>query len=119
MTSGLHLTEDSISCFALFALGQAAAAEYHFVGTQANDVFRSFFAQAGICAGDDDGLGSKGSGGNGDFEDQLGMNEVAEGGHVCGAEPGSLGSLTGTGLAIVADRAQEVLIPFSLSAERT
>lgn len=41
-------------------------------------MYRGFFAQARAGAGDDDGFGSKGGGGFGNFEDQLCMNEVAK-----------------------------------------
>ena len=65
------------------ALGCVAAAEDHFASAEANDVFRGFFAQARAGAGDDDGFGSKGGGGFGNFEDELCMDEVAERGHEC------------------------------------
>ena len=49
-------------------------------------MFRGFFAQARAGTGDNNGLGSKGGGGFGNFEYELSVDEITERGHNCGSQ---------------------------------
>ena len=67
--------------FGGFAFGEGSARDDHFAGAQADKMSGCFEAKAAVCACDDDGAAGLGFRGIRGGDEELGIDEVEEGGH--------------------------------------